>query len=203
MDLSIFSQIELKVKRSKPGQIILPSDFKDIGTSTAIRKTLSRLVEQKRLVRMGQGVYVVPIYDKIFGEVLPSLEEIAITLAKKEHVKIMPSGQHALNKIGLSTQVPMKLVFLTNGTKKNITIGKSSIVFQPTTTKKLAMVGALSSLLFLGLEELDLKKLSDLEMQKIINLLKKEDPKKLKHDLKLTPARISDFVIKNFIKQVV
>lgn len=152
---------------------------------------------------MGQGVYVVPIYDKIFGEVLPSLEEIAITLAKKEHVKIMPSGQHALNKIGLSTQVPMKLVFLTNGTKKNITIGKSSIVFQPTTTKKLAMVGALSSLLFLGLEELDLKKLSDLEMQKIINLLKKEDPKKLKHDLKLTPARISDFVIKNFIKQVV
>jgi hypothetical protein len=50
---------------------------------------------------------------------------------------------------------------------------------------------------------LDLKKLSDLEMQKIINLLKKEDPKKLKHDLKLTPARISDFVIKNFIKQVV
>ena len=203
MNESISSQIENKIKRSKPGQIILPSDFKGLGTSTAIRKTLSRLVDQKVLVRMGQGVYVIPIHDKFFGEVLPSMEEIAASLAEKEHVKIMPTGQYALNKIGLSNQVPMKLVFLTNGTKKNITIGKSSIVFQPTTTKKLAMVGSISSLLFLGLEELDLNRLTESEIEKIINLLKKEDQNNLKHDLKLAPARISDFVIKNFLKQTV
>ena len=203
MNESISSQIENKIKRSKPGQIILPSDFKDLGTSTAIRKTLSRLVDQKVLVRMGQGVYVIPIHDKLFGEVLPSMEEIAASLAEKEHVKIMPTGQYALNKIGLSNQVPMKLVFLTNGTKKNITIGKSSIVFQPTTTKKLAMVGSISSLLFLGLEELDLNRLTESELEKIIDLLKKEDQNNLKHDLKLAPARISDFVIKNFLKQTV
>ena len=201
MNESISSQIENKIKRSKPGQIILPSDFKDLGTSTAIRKTLSRLVDQKVLVRMGQGVYVIPIHDKFFGEVLPSMEEIAASLAEKEHVKIMPTGQYALNKIGLSNQVPMKLVFLTNGTKKNITIGKSSIVFQPTTTKKLAMMGSISSLLFLGIEELDLNRLTESEIEKIINLLKKEDQNNLKHDLKLAPARISDFVIKNFLKQ--
>jgi hypothetical protein len=203
MNESINSLIEAKIKRSKPGQIFLPSDFKDLGTSTAIRKTLSRLVDQKVLVRMGQGIYVVPIHDKLFGEVLPSMEEIAASLAEKEHVKIMPTGQYALNKIGLSNQVPMKMVFLTNGTKKNITIGKSSMVFQPTTTKKLAMVGSISSLLFLGLEELDLNRLTESEIEKIINLLKKEDQNNLKHDLKLAPARISDFVIKNFLKQTV
>ena len=203
MNESISSQIENKIKRSRPGQIILPSDFKDLGTSTAIRKTLSRLVDHKVLVRMGQGVYVIPIHDNLFGEVLPSMEEIAASLAEKEHVKIMPTGQYALNKIGLSNQVPMKMVFLTNGTKKNITIGKSSIVFQPTTTKKLAMVGSISSLLFLGLEELDLNRLTESELEKIIALLKKEDQNNLKHDLKLAPARISDFVIKNFLKQAV
>jgi hypothetical protein len=203
MNESISSQIDNKIKRSRPGQIILPSDFKDLGTSTAIRKTLSRLVDQKVLVRMGQGVYVIPIHDKLFGEVLPSMEEIAASLAEKEHVKIMPTGQYALNKIGLSNQVPMKMVFLTNGTKKNITIGKSSILFQPTTTKKLAMVGSISSLLFLGLEELDLNRLKESELEKIIALLKKEDQNNLKHDLKLAPARISDFVIKNFLKQTV
>jgi hypothetical protein len=201
MKSSINSQIASIVRQSTPGQVILPSDFKDFGTSTAIRKTLSRLVEQKVLVRMGQGIYVVPIQDKVFGEVLPSMEEIAVSLAKKEHVKIMPTGQHALNKIGLSTQVPMKMVFLTNGTKKSITIGKSSIVFQPTTAKKLAMTGSISSLLFLGLAELDLDQLNKLEIEKIINLLKKEDVKKLKHDLKLAPSRISDFVIKHFLRQ--
>ena len=203
MEASINKQIESKVKRSKAGQIFLPSDFKDLGTSTAIRKTLSRLVEQKVLVRMGQGIYVVPIHDKVFGEVLPSVEEIAAAIAKKERVKIMPTGQYALNKMGLSTQVPMKIIFLTNGTKKNISIGKSSIVFQPTTTKKLAMVGTISSLLFLGLEGLDLIQLTNSEIEKIISLLKKEDAKKLKHDMKLTPSRISDFVIKNFLKQAI
>ena len=147
---------------------------------------------------MGQGIYVVPIHDKVFGEVLPSMEEIAASLAKKEHVKIMPTGQYALNKIGLSTQVPMKMVFLTNGTKKNITIGKSSIVFQPTTTKKLAMVGTISSLLFLGLEELDLNQLNESELEKIMSLLKKEDTKKLKHDLKLAPAEQVIFSLKTF-----
>ncbi len=201
MNESINSQIEAKVRRAKPGQIFLPSDFKDLGTSTAIRKALSRLVEQKVLVRMGQGIYATPIHDKVFGDVLPSMEEIAVTLAKKDHVKIMPTGQYALNKIGLSTQVPMKMVYLTNGTKKNISFGNSSIVFQPTTTKKLAMIGTITSLLFLGLEELDLDNLSESDVNKIINLLKKEDEKKLKHDLKLAPARISDFVIKNFINQ--
>ena len=201
MNESINSQIETKVKRAKPGQIFLPSDFKDLGTSTAIRKALSRLVEQKVLVRMGQGIYATPIHDKVFGDVLPSMEEIAVTLAKKDHVKIMPTGQYALNKIGLSTQVPMKMVYLTNGTKKNISLGKSSIVFQPTTTKKLAMIGTITSLLFLGLEELDLDNLSKSDTNKIINLLKKEDEKKLKHDLKLAPSRISDFVIKNFLNQ--
>lgn len=203
MNESINSQIEVKVKCSKPGQIFLPADFKDLGTSTAIRKALSRLVEQKVLIRMGQGIYVTAIHDKIFGDVLPSMEEIAATLAEKEHVKIMPTGQHALNKIGLSTQVPTKMVFLTNGTKKNINIGKSSIVFQPTTNKKLAMVGSISSILFLGLEQLDLNQLSEVDLEKIISLLKKEDAKKLKHDLKLAPSKISDFVIKNFINQAI
>ena len=203
MSKSINSQIEARVKRAKPGCIFLPSDFKDLGTSTAIRKALSRLVEQKVLVRMGQGIYVTAMHDKVFGEVLPSLEEIATSLAKKERVKIMPSGQYALNKIGLSTQVSMKLVYLTNGTKKNINIGKGSIVFQPTTAKKLAMVGSISSLVLLGLEELDLKQLSKSEIEKVKKILEKEDEKKLKHDLKLASAKISDFVVKNYLNQTV
>ena len=203
MSKSINSQIEARVKRVKPGCIFLPSDFKDLGTSTAIRKALSRLVEQKVLVRMGQGIYVTAMHDKVFGEVLPSIEEIATSLAKKERVKIMPSGQYALNKIGLSTQVSMKLVYLTNGTKKNINIGKGSIVFQPTTAKKLAMIGSISSLVLLGLEELDLKQLSKSEIEKVKKILEKEDEKKLKHDLKLASAKISDFVVKNYLNQTV
>ncbi len=198
MNASVNNTIELKIGRLKPGDVFLPSDFKDIGTSTAIRKALSRLVETGRVERMGQGIYVIPKYDKVFGKVLPSIEQIADILAKKDHVKIKPSGQNALNKVGLSTQVPMRLVFLTTGHSKKIQIGKSAIIFKPTTAKKLSMKGEITSLLFLGLEELDLKTISPAQLDHIQMLIKKDSPENLKYNLRLAPAKVSDFIIKNF-----
>jgi hypothetical protein len=196
MKVSLNQIIELKVRKAKPGSVFLPSDFKAMGASTAIRKSLSRLVVSGKLERMGQGIYVVPKVDKVFGKVLPSIEELAEVLSRKEHVKIKPSGQYALNKVGLSTQVPMKLVFLSSGHSKKIQIGKSAIVFKSTTAKKLSMKGDITSLLFLALEELDLQKLSVGQRDRIIQLLKKESPENLKHDLRLTQTKVSDFIVK-------
>lgn len=199
MNASVNNTIELKIGRLKPGDVFLPSDFKDLGTSTAIRKALSRLVETGRVERMGQGIYVIPKYDKVFGKVLPSIEQIANILAKKDHVKIKPSGQYALNKVGLSTQVPMRLVFLTTGHSKKIQIGKSAIIFKATTAKKLSMKGEITSLLFLGLEELDLKNISSTQLEHIQMLIKKDTSENLKYNLRLAPAKVSDFIIKNIL----
>lgn len=196
MEESVNQIIELKIRNAKPGSVFLPSDFKEMGASTAIRKSLSRIVVSGKLERMGQGIHVVPKVDKVFGKVLPSLEELAEVLSRKEHAKIKPSGQYALNKVGLSTQVPMKLVFLTSGHLKRIQVGKSAIVFKSTTAKKLSMKGDITSLLFLALEELDLQKLSVGQRDRIIQLLKKESPENLKHDLRLTQTKVSDFIVK-------
>ncbi len=200
MKYSTNHNIELKISRFKSGHVFLPSDFKELGSSTAIRKALSRLVEQGSVERMGQGIYVIPKKDKVFGKVLPSMEQLAEALAKKEHVKIKPSGQNALNKVGLSTQVPMRLVFLTTGNSKRIQIGKNAIIFKSTTAKKLSMKGDITSLLFLGLEELNLHKLSQTQMDRIMELLKQENPENLKYNLRLAPAKVSDFVVKNLLK---
>ena len=191
--------IEQKISRFKPGQIFSPSDFKELGSSTAIRKALSRLVEQGHVERMGQGIYVIPKKDKVFGKVLPSMEQLAEALAKKDHVKIKPSGQYALNKVGLSTQVPMRLVFLTSGNSKRIQIGKNAIIFKSSTAKKLSMKGDITSLLFLGLEELNLQKLSQTQMDRILELIKQEKPENLKYNLRFAPSKVSDFVVKNLL----
>lgn len=191
--------IEQKISRFKPGQIFSPSDFKELGSSTAIRKALSRLVEQGHVERMGQGIYVIPKNDKVFGKVLPSMEQLAEALAKKDHVKIKPSGQYALNKVGLSTQVPMRLVFLTSGNSKRIQIGKNALIFKSSTAKKLSMKGDITSLLFLGLEELNLQKLSQTQMDRILELIKQEKPENLKYNLRLAPSKVSDFVVKNLL----
>jgi len=203
MKESVNHIIELKIRGFKPGQVFFPSDFKELGTSTATRKALSRLVESGQVERMGQGIYVIPKNDKVFGKVLPSMEQLAEVLAKKEHVKIKPSGQYALNKVGLSAQVPMKLVFLTTGYSKKIQIGKNAIVFKSTTAKKLSMKGDITSLLFLGLEELDLQKLSPTQMGRIRELLKQESSENLKYNLRLAPTKVSDFVVKNLLNQAI
>jgi hypothetical protein len=200
---SVSNVIELEINRFKPGYVFLPSDFKELGTSTAIRKALSRLVEAGKVERMGQGIYAIPKFDKVFGKVMPSIEEIAEALAKKEHVIIKPSGQYALNKVGLSTQVPMKLVFLTTGNSKRIQIGKNAIIFKSTTAKKLSMKGNITSLLFLGIEELDLQKITSIQLGRIMDLLKQESPDNLKYNLRLTPSKVSDFIVKNLLKSAI
>lgn len=199
MKSSVNSIIELKINKLKSGKAFFASDFKELGTSTAIRKSLSRLVESKQVERIAQGIYVKPKNHKVFGKILPSIEELAETLAKKEHVKIKPSGQYALNKVGLSTQVPMRLVFQTTGNSKKIKIGNSTIVFKSTTAKKLSMKGEITSLLFLGLEDLDLQKLSSIQITRIKELLKQENPENLKYNLRLAPLKVSDFVVKNLL----
>ena len=203
MKESVNHIIELKIRGFKPGQVFFPSDFKELGTSTAIRKALSRLVESGQVERMGQGIYVIPKNDKVFGKVLPSMEQLAEVLAKKEHVKIKPSGQYALNKVGLSTQVPMKLVFLTTGYSKKIQIGKNAIIFKSTTAKKLSMKGDITSLLFLGLEELDLQKLSPTQMGRIRELLIQESSENLKYNLRVAPTKVSDVGVKNLLNQAI
>jgi hypothetical protein len=90
----------------------------------------------------------------------------------------------------------MKLVFLTSGHSKRIQIGKSAIVFKSTTAKKLSMKGDITSLLFLALEEVDLPKLSAIQLDRIIQLLKQESAEVLEYNLQLTPTKVSDFIVK-------
>ncbi|MFN7687019.1 MAG: DUF6088 family protein [Sphingobacteriales bacterium] len=138
MDNSTHQQILLKIQATEPGTVLFITDFLAEGSDHAIHKSLSRLVQQKMINRLGKGIYLKPKYDAVFGPILPSLESIARQIAANEHVIIRPTGSYALNKLGLSTQVPTKVVFLTNGSRRTIRIGKGTIQFKPTTPKKLA-----------------------------------------------------------------
>lgn len=180
----------------KPGDLVFAADFKGKGTEAAIRKSLSRLVAEGVIKRAAHGIYYLPKIDPLFGELHPSAEEIAQKIADKERVRIQPTGIYALNKLGLSTQVPMKMVYLTDGVQRLLTIGKVKIKFKATTNKKLSMKGELSKLIILALEELDLKKIDTRREAKIRELLLKEDPEKLNHDLALAPGRIHDYIVK-------
>jgi hypothetical protein len=182
-----------KVKR---GSILFPTDFRGMGTEGAIKMALSRLVKEGKLKRVAHGIYYVPKTDPLLGELHPGAENIAEAIAQKEKILIKPSGASALNKLGLSTQVPMRLVYITNGSPRKIKIGRMTVVFKATTSKKLAMEGPISGLVIQALEELDLTNVHPETARKIKNLLMKENASNLKHDLALAPARLHDYIMK-------
>src|SRR5580704_3781056 len=184
---SLNAHIEHSLSMREAGNILFASDFRGEGTGVAIRKSLSRMVKAGKLQRLAHGVYYIPKMDPVLVELLPSAEQVAQKLAEKEKVHIYPTGVYALNRLGLSTQVPTKLVYLTDGVPRLLTIGKIKIPFKPTPPKKLALKGPLSRLVILALDELDIRQPDSERDQKLRGLLQQEDPKNLKHDLRLAP----------------
>ncbi|WP_316831817.1 AbiEi antitoxin N-terminal domain-containing protein [Pedobacter aquatilis] len=193
---SIHSNIENAIKRYKRGDLIFPVDFRSKGNSDTIKKALSRLAKEGTLKRLGHGIYVLPKKDPLFGDILPSAEEVAIALAKKDQVRIKPAGAHALHKLGLSTQVPMKLVYLTDGSSREIKIGKNVIKFKASTPKKLSLKGTYSSLIILALEELDLKNIDEGMESRLRELLKLENQQTLNQDLKKATIQVAQYLTK-------
>jgi len=193
-DNSYNNQIVNKIKDYKRGKIIFPADFLKIAPPTAIRKTLSRLAKDEFLVRLSEGIYLFPKMDPELGILYPSMEEVATSIAKKERIKILPTGAWALNKLGLSTQVPTKVVYLTDGEKKQLRLGRNSITFKSTTPKKLAAKGKYSSLVIQALQELGKKNIDERTTKKLATVLKQEKPETIWLDAKTAPAWIAEIL---------
>ena len=193
--------IEASILKRKPGEIVFPTDFRGKGTEDAIKKALSRIAEKGILSRLAHGIYFVPKTDRIFGTIYPAADEVAKMIAKKEKVRIKPAGAYALHQLGLTTQVPTRLVYITDGVSRNLKVGKTTIKFKATSNKKLSVKGKISGLVIQALEELDIDKMDGTIELKIKALLKKEDPRMLKHDLGIAPARINDYIVKLLKKE--
>lgn len=187
---SIEKQIEDKINEVGRGTLLFPEDFQRLGSSEAVRLALHRIEKRGIIQRIAQGIYVQPIISEYIGEIKPSAEEIAEGIAKRDKIRIVPTGVYALNALGLSTQMPMKLVFLTDGAPREIKVGNRSIKFKKTTPKNLMGKGKISSLVMQALREIGLGNLKETEEKQIIDLLKKEDKSHLIHDIQLAPEWI-------------
>lgn len=193
---SIEKQIEKSITTKRKGTLFLPDDFLSYGSSEAIRKALGRLEDKKIIIRVSQGIYVQPKISKLIGPLTPSAEEVAEAIAKRDKIRTIPTGSYALNALGLSSQVPMKIVLLTDGSPREIKVGKRSIKFKRTTPKNLMAKGKISRLVIQALKEIGIGKIRMEEEHKILELLKKENVKDLKHDIALAPVWIQKLMKK-------
>ncbi len=185
---SIETKILEKIRSIPKGDLILPEDFYELGSAEAIRVSLHRLEKDRIINRVAHGIYVRPKISKLIGVLTPTAEEIAGAIAKRDKIRTLPTGSYALNALGLSTQVPMNIVLLTDGSPREIKVGKRTIKFKKTTPKSLLAKGKISRLVIQALKEIGNGNVTVEEEQKILDLLRKEDVKDLMHDIALAPV---------------
>jgi len=194
---SIDDKVTEQVYNTKPGTILFVEDFLSLGTNGAVHTALHRLVKGKQIARLARGIYAKPTFSKLLNKyVLPGAEEVAVAIAKRDKARLLPTGAYAQNALGLSTQVPLRIVYLTDGSPRTITIGKRSIQFKKTTPKNLALKGEISKLVVQALKDIGKEKATTQELEKIHTLLQKEDKQDLKHDIALAPQWIAEIMAK-------
>ena len=173
---STYNDIKRHVELSERGTLFFPDTFTTSGSSDAVRSALVRLCENNVLIRVAQGIYYYPKIDTKWGSGLipPSIEEIAKGIAKRDKVRIAPTGSYALYQLGLSTQIPANVVFITD--------------FKHTSEMRtFAYLSPLMALVVTAMREIGEGNVTDEQMAIIKTHLEKVNEEDFKHDIQLAP----------------
>lgn len=185
------------IQQKGRGSIFFPSDFTSYGTPKAIGKSLERLVTKDVIIRLARGIYIYPEIDSELGLglLMPSVEQIAETIARRDKARIVPTGIYAMNRLGISTQIPMNFVYLTDGTSRKVNLGNGrSIQFKYTTPKNLSFTNHLAMLVTFALKEVGRENVTKEMIDKIQHIILKEEKEKVLADIELMPAWIRTIV---------
>lgn len=195
--MATIADIQKEIDELPDKAVAFAEDFKAYGSHEAVKSALHRLVKKGILHRLAKGIYIKPGFSELLNaETAPGLEEVAQAIAKRDRIRLIPTGATALYKLGLSTQLPLKLVYLTDGTARNISIGKRAITFKRVAPKKVALKGELSTLVVQALGEIGKEYITPEVEERLINFLKKEDYQALKHDIQLAPQWMAEIMVK-------
>lgn len=194
MTISVENKVLTKIKKARGGSLFFIEDFIAFGSANTIQKALDRLVEKSDIKRVARGLYCRPKKDPYVGEVSITTEEIAHAIAKRDKARIIPTGEFALHALGLSSQIPVNIVYLTDGAPRKIKVGEQTIIFKKTTPKNLNAIGKISGLAIQALKTIGKDNLDPEDKAKIIALLSKEEQHRLEHDLRLAPEWIREIM---------
>ncbi|MEI7855193.1 MAG: DUF6088 family protein [Planctomycetota bacterium] len=197
MDTSMQDKIVERLRRQGQGKVFTPKDFLDLGSRESVDQALSRLAKAETVQRLGRGLYCYPKINKRLGIIIsPDVDEIASALARQTGSRIAPSGAMAANRLGLSTQVPAKPVYLTDGRSRKVRIGNFLIVVKHVAPKELPVGNQISATVLQALRYLGKEAIDSTVINRIRKALLPKYRSKLLLDSKYTTDWIADAVRK-------
>lgn len=194
MRLTIEARVKNRIIEHGRGWCFTLAHFLDLGRDASIRKALSHLQKQKIIRRLAQGVYDYPKIHNLLGTIPPDLDEVAKAIAEKNGVQIQPAGAHAANIVGLSSQVPGRIIFLTEGPSRRVKIGNHEIIFKKTAKKIMSSAGTREGLLIQALKNLGKDHINKVARAQIAKFLEGASANEIRENMKFAPAWIRTLV---------
>lgn len=197
MSESIENKILTKSKKCGRGSVFFVNDFISYGSRNSVNKALERLTEKGMMLRAARGIYCYPKIEKIYGlgVIYPSLEDIAKAMAKRDGARIVPTGLFAQYQLGITQQVPMNVVYLTDGVSRTIDLGEGKkIKFKRASPRYFAIRNQLALLLTMALKDRKIENLTK-EQITIIKARLDENTRLQTADLKLMTSKVREFIV--------
>lgn len=188
----IINKIQDSISRRKQGSIVYVDSFQ--GDEEYIGKILQRMTQEGKLVRLSRGIYLKPKMTR-FGILYPPVDEIVSLVARRDHAEVLPSGNVALNKLGLSTQVPMTYEFITTGSARILSLGERTVIFKRSVPRNFAYKGKMTSILIQALKAVGQGNVTP-EMKTQIRTLYQQNPEKdtIDKDLNIAPRWMKELI---------
>lgn len=193
----MWTGLEQKINDLPKGTLLLIDDFIEEYDYETARKVLQRLTNDGKLMRLNRGIYYVPKKDALLGIIKPTADQIAESIAKRDKARIIPTGSFALHKLGITTQVPMNVVYLTDGSPRKVKVGNQKVSFKRTSPKNLAVNHYLSGLIIQGLKSIGEGKVDASHISQIKKVVVSSgEVSQIKMNLRYAPVWIQKIVKK-------
>ena len=180
MASGMYTEIKKRIELDEPGTVFLTSDFTDIATTTTVRKCLGRQVEEKNIRRIIAGVYEKPVYSELLKEYIPANPDaVAYAIARSFHWTIAPCGDVALNKLGLSTQVPVVWSYISDGPYRKFSWDNITLSFKHRANREISFMSETTTLVVEALKTLGKERIDDDIIVSLRNRLPEEAKKKM------------------------
>ena len=170
------------------GWVFTPRDFAALGDPRSIGMALTRLSRKGVIRQLARGLYDYPIDHPSFGLIPPSADAVAKALAKRDASRLQPTGAYAANILGLSEQVPTRIIFLTDGPSRRVKFGKQEIVLKRTTPRNMATAGRKSGTIIQALRHVGQDNINERTLDIIKRQLTEQDRKQLLKDMRYAPG---------------
>ncbi|MDE8104211.1 DUF6088 family protein [Erysipelothrix rhusiopathiae] len=190
------------IKQQQNGTIFSINEFYHLGNVNTIKSILFRLESDGKITRLIDGLYTIPKFSELLQEKsYPSVDQVANKLADKFSWTISPSENHALNLIGLSTQVPNKYVFVSDGPYRTYEYRGREIIFKHTSNRFITEYSRNYSLMIQAIKALGKDNIHENDIKRMATFSKQYIDDDIIDKGKKLPAWIQE-VLKKIAKEV-